>query len=364
MKTKAQFLADPKRAKLSTKEKNKRWAQYQQSLIHVQANVNRGRTPNTKLKVTSQGVAELHLSHCARLYLSALMFGFSNKEVACIPDLHSVPSRKLRVKTRGTFSTGTTGFGWLVVSPWCNANNNVTHGGTTATYNLASGSPILTPAVLTPNLFQGYESRLPYPGADFQDLIAGGVQARTVGVGLRIRYIGSEMSRSGQIVAIRDIDNETLVGKTAADLRAQSTAKTFQNSREWHHAMYRPVKPAEYEYSPYACVDAEGPSTLFKYPMGFFIEGTTNTTGSVGAAPFEYEIIRYVEYIGTIASMTKSHVDLVGMSDIRNSLPEKSVYSDTRSAKLRMAHDLVTTISDRTGLRQAEIQPTLNVLTK
>lgn len=79
-------------------------------------------------------------------------------------------------------------------------------------------------------------------------------------------------------------------------------------------------------------------------------------------SPFEYEIIRYVEYIGTISNISKSHVDLVGMSDIRNSLPEKSVFADEKGTRLKLAKDLITTIADRSGVRTQEIRPALNSL--
>jgi hypothetical protein len=362
MKTKSQFLSDPKRSRLSQKEQEKRWKQYQASQVNTRANAARGRTRGTKLKVNQDGQLQIHLSHCARSYLQALMFGFSHKEVACIPDLHSVPSQKVRVKTRGTFSTGTTGFGWIVVSPHCTVNDGATLGFTDSTYGLPFGSPILNPGVVVPGVGQGFAAQLPWNSVNFEALTTNGVQSRTVGSALRIRYIGSEMSRSGQIIGIRHLDNETLVALTASDLRAQSTAKTYQNSREWTYVAYRPVKPAEYEFSPFGCADADGPITAFKWPMGFFIEGTTNTTGSVGAAPFEYEYVQFVEYIGHIGNITKSHVDIVGMSDIRNSLPEKSTFDNERVAKLKLARDLVTTIADRSGARSAEIAPALSRL--
>lgn len=361
MKTKQQFLSDPKRSKLPPNEQNKRWAQYRAAQSNKTALQQRSLSRSTKLR-TDGDILMVHVSHCAKAYLGALMFPFSTKQVACIPDLHSVPSRKVRVKTRGTFSTGANGWGWIVTSAWCNSNDATMAGYTTAPYVAAVGQPIISPAVVTPNLGTITATKLPFTTSQFLTFLANGVQARTVGIGLRIRYIGSEMARSGQIVALRHLDNETLVGLNANSMRADATAKTMQNDREWHYVTYRPTKPSEYEFSSFACTDAEGPSTNYKYPLGFLIEGTTNTSGGVGAAPFEFEIIQYVEFIGEIGNLTASHVDVVGMSDVRNSMPLKSAYDDVRAEQLKLARALTTTIADRTGMRAAEIQPALNQL--
>lgn len=361
MKTRKEFLADPSRSKLSPKEQNKRWAQYRASQMNKPAIKQPSTKRGTKLRVENNNLS-IHLSHCAKSYLGALMFPFSTKQIACIPDLHAVPSRKVRVKTRGTFSTGANGWGWIVASPWCTSSDNGVAGYTTAPYTAAVGSPIISPAVVTPNLAVITPTKLPFPSSAYQTFVSNGVQARVVGTGLRIRYIGSEMARSGQIVALRHLDNETLAGLNANSMRADSTAKTMQNDREWHYVVYRPTKPTDYEFSPYPCVDSEGPATNYKYPLGFLIEGTTNTTGGVGAAPFEFELIQYVEYIGEIGNLTSSHVDVVGMSDVRNSMPDKSAYDNVRAEQLKLARALTTTIADRTGMRAMEIQPALNRL--
>lgn len=229
-------------------------------------------------------------------------------------------------------------------------------------YALALGTPVGSPVVPPAGTVVLPMTKLPYTTAQFAASTPNGVSSRVVGCGLRIRYIGSDMARSGQIVGWRHLDNETLVGLNGNDIRANSTAKTYPNDRDWLYVCYRPAKPAEYEFSNYSCVDAEGPGTLYKYPMGFWVDGTSNTTGGPGPAPFEWEYIQYIEYIGEIDTLTKSHVDVVGMSDIRNSLPEKSTYQDVDSEKRRMARALTETIYDRSGIphsfnRQAVMPP-------
>jgi hypothetical protein len=167
-------------------------------------------------------------------------------------------------------------------------------------------------------------TKLPYPTASFEaNTTQPGVQARTVGYGIRTRYIGPELARSGQIIGIRHPDNETLVGLSSSQCRSYQTAKTFSNKRQWVYASYRPVRPNEYEFSADPCTASDGNN--YKFPLGVLITGTTDTSGAPGPAPFEFEIVQYVEFIGNVDNITRSHTDVAGMSHIRNSIPVKSV---------------------------------------
>lgn len=267
------------------------------------------------------------MSPCAKHYFAAQVSPFSLKTPACVPDLHAVPSKKIRVKSRFTFSTGTTGFGYLVASPWCNSSNSTVAGFTTATYALADiiGNPNIPPLGTGTYI----ETKLPYGATQFQAFgPQPGVQARTVGFGMRIRYIGPESSRSGQIVGIRHPDNENLVGLTATQLRTYISAKTFPNKKDWTYVIYRPVRPKEYEFSENDCTASD--TTNYKWSMGFAINGTTDINGLPSPAPFEAELIRFVEFIGSIDNITQTHVDIQGVGIVRNSLPTKSAHNNSR----------------------------------
>jgi hypothetical protein len=102
------------------------------------------------------------------------------------------------------------------------------------------------------------------------------------------------------------------------------------DSDGWVEVHYRPTKPEEYQYSQYAQTAANlTPAAINDFEMGFSIQGTTALAGGPAPAPFEYEVIVHVEYtVGTnqnIDTVTKTHTDVVGMSELRNALPEKSV---------------------------------------
>lgn len=320
------FYARPGIRNLPAKEQKKRYAQHLVSKRQSKAVKSRGRTRNTKLRATNTpvgAVASLHLSKCAQEYFLALQAPFSHKGVACIPDLHAVPSKKVRLKTRGVFSTGQDGNGFCIVDCWANASNTACITASAATL-ISSTAPL---GAFSPNTITISQDKLPYAVADFPasgQPPSTGVQARTVGVGLRIRYIGAELARSGQITAVRPPDNTSLIGVSYQQMKSYSTAKTYRNDRHWTYLMYRPVRPQEYEFSVNYSTASAGDPTDPPKEMGFCIEGTTQAAGTPGPAPFEVETIRYVEYIGNIDNVTKSHVDVVGMSHVRNSLNTKS----------------------------------------
>ena len=314
--TKQEFFTNPKRINLSRREKEQRWEQHLATSRSIGPGTRTGYPQSITL--TQPAGPLMQLSPCAIEYLGALVAPFGHKGLACIPDLHAIPSKKIRVKTRGTFSTGTNGFGFVVHSPWCTSNDSdslaYTDASSALTAVIKSGVGVVNQS----------EVKQPYPLALFAGLAgAQGVRARVVGSGLRIRYIGPELARSGQIIGIREPDNQTLEGQTATTVKDLTTAKTFNNDREWITVMYRPARPAEYKYSPDHCSASD--STNTKWSQGFLITGTTNTSGLPGPAPFEFEVVKYVEYLGNIDNITRSHTDIVAMSDIRNVLPTKSV---------------------------------------
>lgn len=298
-----------------------RWAQYKASF----KNATQSRSMNTKLRVrTAKGktYAELGLSHCAADYAKALVMPFSLDTMACIPDLHGVPSKKLRVVNRGTFSTGLGGVGYIAQIPWCASSDSSDVISTTSAYNL--GTTILKAGTNVNSL--NYNTKLPYPSAAWAGTTTGGIRHRIVGCGLRIRYIGPESARSGQIVGFREPDNGDVTGMTFDTIRALETSVTYRNTEKWHYVMFRPANPSEYEYGPFACSpDNNGTApTDFQLTQGFVITGTTDINGSPSPAPFEWESVRFIEYIGNINGITRTHVDIEGLSHVRNGLPVKS----------------------------------------
>lgn len=338
--SKREFMNKRKYEHLTLKEREKRWQQYRMS--SKLSKTTGGKTTSTKIRSVNNRL-NLKMTPCAVDYMKALATPFSLSSPACIPDLHAVPSKKVRIKTRGTFSTGTTGDGQCIGLPWCNANNASNVFISTSTY---VGGPTVAGSG-TAGIDGPYAAKTPYASAEFAATTTGGIRARTVGYGIRIRYIGPEISRSGQIVGFREVDNETTLTYTYDRLRSLTTSKTFGNKRQWVYAMYRPVQPAEYEYTQWPCSPENPGSSVSSSPanVGFVISGTTDSSGNPGPAPFEYETIKFVEYIGNIDNVSHTHVDVVGMSHVRNSLPSKSTTDSLIHTATSVSHQLTKSLS-------------------
>jgi hypothetical protein len=318
-----QFYSKKKIEHLSAKEKEKRWKQHRAAKTSARARP--GYNRNTKIKVHTvdgKNYGSMRLTHCASEYANCLIMPFTLHKVACIPDLHAVPSKKLRIVLRGTFSTGTGGYGHLLQSPWCGAKDANQVNFTTASYAL--GETLFNVGA---GMSAQVAGKLPYGVLQWAGNVTGGIKHRLVGSGLRIRYIGPESSRSGQIVAFREPDNDNLDTLTYNRVRELETSATFRNTGEWQYVMYRPAKPSEYEYSPNPCATNDiGLSAVSSYrTQGFTITGTTDINGNPSPAPFEYELVSFFEFIGNVSAVTRTHVDLTGMSHVRNALPVKSV---------------------------------------
>lgn len=356
MLSRKEFLSKPKYAALSNKEKQSRWVQYQETRRgNGKRNIPNAARAYSKIQSINPGAAALHLfPPCAVHYAQAMAAPFhlveSGAQSACIPDLHAVPSKKVHTLSKYVMSTGSTGVGFAISNPQCKSSDSgfcITTtsdyvGTTTLPVGGRAGDPILpTGAVATARL-----SRLPYTDANFQNATTVGVNARVVGFGMRIRHIGPELARAGQIVAFRESDNNhVLDGRTLDDIRNLETSRVYPVDKEWTYVHYRPVKPGEFEYSRWACIaenqavvsPTPGPGAFNAYNMGFIITGTTTSGGTAGASPFELEVVSFIEYIGLIDQVTHTHSDIQALSQIRNSLPSKD---STRNPHRNLAKTL------------------------
>lgn len=340
-----EFFAKPKYASLSNKSKEARWQQHKSAQKLGRATS--GRNRSTRIKVAgpaNKRHLSLAMTPCAVDYMKSLVTPFSLTQPACIPDLHAVPSKKVRVKYRGVFSTGTTGDGQCVALPACTTNQGSIVYITDATYALG---PTLQNSLVA-GISGPVNPKIPYGSSAFAGTTTGGIRSRLVGFGVRIRYIGPEISRSGQIVGFREPDNSNALGLTYDRVRSLTTSKTFSNKRQWVYATYRPVQPGEYEYSPFPCSPEVPGATVntSAATLGFTISGTTDSSGNPGPAPFEFETVSFIEYIGNIDNISHTHVDVIGMSHVRNALPGKSVTDNLVHTAGTAVHSLTKSLQN------------------
>lgn len=247
------------------------------------------------------------LSDCTRDYASALMNPWDMEKPPCIPDLITLPSYKFGARAKGTFTIGTAGCGFVAISPYTAVGKPSSGVGqyhvyyTTGSYALATYTDVGGTA--------GLQATYNDTSLIFDNISRKGFQFRTVGCGVKCRYIGSEINRSGRIVEYRQPNNQAItVGSSAADLLLNREANTAPNDRLEHYVQFRPSNQADLYYQD---------QVLFQNPtMVLFVEG-----GTVGQS-FEYDAIWWFECTGQLLpSLSKSHSDPMGIAAVHGALP-------------------------------------------
>jgi len=313
--SKQQFMNKPTIKNLSSAEKERRWAQHR---ANKGQNFTVSRPPPTVEEPNPIAAVTHTFPSCAVHYLQALENPFTLEHPACIPDLHSVPSKKIRAIARSTFSTGINGDACAILCPHTKVSTGVSYITTTSVFPSTGGLtvvPVPGGVGITGNAI----AKLPYSGTAFAAFTTGGIEGRVVGCGIRIRYTGREIDRAGQIVAFRDPDNENVASiKTFQQLRDLESSQTFDVSREWTYCHYKPCRPDEYEYSRNGETSGVEPipgGISCRLSMGFLIVGAVPSTG------FECEVVTFIEYVGNIDNVSHTHSDITSMSQIRNATP-------------------------------------------
>jgi len=250
---------------------------------------------------------------CAVHYIDSLFDPWDTPAGVCIPaGQFPIPSQKVKVHLRGTFALGTSGYGYITFSP-CIASNLPSLTVTNTNSAGTAGSAFNAYTNLTTVNF----NRLPF---DTTDLLAKTVQGRVVAAGVRVRYAGTEDSRSGIYLSIEEQDHNTLVSE------AFNTLYTYSNVRS-----SRPAGDGNWD----ASVSYSGPTSpqmvefdTDSYPISSpAADSVPFVIACQGKAsdPMEYEAVVHVEYIGSkVPGKTQSHADTVAYSKVLESAKEIS----------------------------------------
>ena len=247
------------------------------------------------------------LSECTRDYASALMNPWDMDRPPCIPDLITLPSYKFGARARGTFQIGTAGVGFVAISPYTGVARTASGLSgfhvyyTSSAYTLAS----YTDVGGTAGLFANYNDTM----LDIANLSRKGFQFRVVGCGVKCKFMGSEINRSGRIVEYRQPNNQAITnGSTAQDLLNNRETATAPNDRKEHYVQFRPANQADLYYQD---------QILFNSPtMTCFVEG-----GTPGQA-FEYDAVWWFECTGQLLpALSQSHSDPIGTAAVHGALP-------------------------------------------
>lgn len=261
------------------------------------------------------------LSPCSNAYLRAMSDGFSLPTNVCVPDQYDVPSQKFNTYIRGTFAAGVGGFGCVTVGSTTFASDLPLARTTQATYPVGT-VPVFT-SIGVAGTGDTFDNQLPYIHSLFAPTATPQVslKARLVACGVRARYIGTELNLGGRFVIGLAPFGSSWSGQSINQLLANPTTKSviIDSARKWSGTFWIPRLPEQYAFSNFAVGEP------FLSNTGALTDRAVNdiviaVDGAVTGNTFEFEIVRYFEYIQIdgLNNYTPSHTDLPGLSAIRN----------------------------------------------
>lgn len=237
-------------------------------------------------------------------------------------------SSKQRSWTKGTLSTGTTGFGFIMFDPVGAAVNDRSSVWASDSSYAAGVTAISGAGVVATN------SNSQYSSADIGATNPLN-QFRVVGAGVRIRYAGTELNRGGFVNALADPTHSNQTGASLLTIRAEPEAKQFPVNREWTTVLYRPVFNDELNY--------QSDWTL-AVPAHVIV-----VTAASAATPltYEYECFTVHEFQGrSVKGMTPSHSDPTGFAAVNTTALTNPVLRPNQVASPNREKGALTSVAE------------------
>jgi len=133
----------------------------------------------------------------------------------------------------------------------------------------------------------GYATNSPFTAANFTSQQ---VYFRLVSVGIRIKYLSTELNRGGATYSITEPDHQSVVGfGVSTALQYNSVHARGVSGREWHETLWFPIDATEIAYS-------DTPGAAGPFCMGIMVKAPTTTTFE-----WEYEVFCKFEAHGPLA---------------------------------------------------------------
>lgn len=248
-----------------------------------------------------------NLSACAVDYALALSDPFDGP-LACVPSTYPpIPSFKTRVWSKGNISIGSSGYGFVVIAPGqCAANDSVgILSSSTAYAQFGFPGTSLDTGVIQANTNSLFTTAQIGP-------VVGRAKFRQVSCGVRVWYIGSELNLQGEMYGVREPDNNSLLGLSAATLLNYPSSRrvVVTSLRAPLEIIWIPVQPVELTF--------QTSTTNGAYSLGIVVTGPAASAGI-----FAYEVFSILEYVGSNVPMrTSSHADPVGFSSVLNAVQD------------------------------------------
>jgi len=294
-----------------------------------------------------------HLGMCTSKFAASLADPFEGPPDACMPVTPSVQSRKVRMWTKGTMTTGTaaSNFGFVFLGP-CPYGNGTVPGGANMSASVAYSIGTYAGTTFQYNTGTTGVTQL----ANNSDVnVAAGIQARLVSAGLRIRYKGTELNRGGRIVALEEPDHAGLAGQSLSQLLAYQNGHEFPVTENWVSiSTSGPVTPGEYDFLPLnsnntvtGTTSGTGVSAQPNMYLGFAVEA------AAAGQNFDFEAYENWEFIGSaIRGKSYNEADDGGVSAVIGA------YRSHNDAQLDSRHPAVPQIAFR-GNDKMPSQPAL-----
>jgi hypothetical protein len=254
------------------------------------------------------------MSESTLAYAHALVDPWNCPIAPSLPDAITLPSYKFSSQCRTKFFVGTLGEGYVAVSPYTPWGDNAGYAfayTSNATWNGLDPSVAVQVSLNQADLNWGTSPFKFSQFLNYEEGRGGSLQFRTVACGVAVRYIGSELTRSGRIVEYRQPTNASIYNTSLPVQQMLLNRETEPGpvDREWHYAVWRPAVPTDLTYSQTA---AEVPSICL----------IIVAEGAPPGAAFEVDAIAHFELVGSnLPSKTKSYHDPLGMAAISSALP-------------------------------------------
>lgn len=252
-----------------------------------------------------------HVPKCVRHYLEASINPFETPEGACLPaDLFPLPSFKRVIYCKGSMATGTTGYGFISMTPVA-ASDVATINTTTSTSVMTATTVISSVTFLSGANF----SNSPYAAAAFGN---NGILMRSVAYGIRIRCTSSMMNRGGSYILFEHPQHQDATGLTFTLIKSFPGAQTLGipqliDPNQWDASVCTsgPTVPAELNYSSSGSGPLNGLSPLI-----------ICINSAVAGMTFDWECYHHVEFIGQQTTRTPSHSSPAGFSSAVQAMKE------------------------------------------
>ncbi len=285
-------------------------------------------------RVASQEDAACRVPSCLKLYARALLAPCEADAGACVPDTFTTNSFRSRVFARGSLAAGSTGIGFICVNPRAFAqtsasviagtHSQASYAGTTIDNNDATVG------------VDGFASNSQIT------LSSSTVQKRIVGVGLRVRYSGTELDCAGTAYALYQPSAVTLNGYNSSNMAGlqECTVTPITTQRKWITVNWRPVDESDYSFD--AGVDGATATVAGTVILGIIVDGM------VAGSTCYWEVVGHYEYIGDVANKKPSEADVSVLSAVQT--VAANVARRTPPALTQQFHSVAMEWAQRAGV--------------